>query len=139
MLPTADQINPDKCLDGNCAEVHFLGKSVDAAAAMFAENPLCYQEDLMWMGTEGFCFYFPIYDRYLRSDDACGDSDAVSALAAVLEFQVLESKADLSSIASVIRSLVGYVVNNYSRFDIDHEIYGDVKSRLQSVASRLGV
>jgi hypothetical protein len=57
-LPTAREINPiPEDLDGRCAERHFLGKTLDEAEALFRENSLCYQEDLMFMGVSAFRFY----------------------------------------------------------------------------------
>lgn len=56
-LPTAEELNPYDDLDGRVACRHFLGKSLAEAEALFRENEIYYQEDLMWMGAKAFCFY----------------------------------------------------------------------------------
>ena len=49
-LPTAADINVHDSLDEQHACQVFLGKSIDQAEALFRENGLFYQEDLMGMG-----------------------------------------------------------------------------------------
>ena len=49
-LPTHQDINAFDSLDEQTACKHFLGKSLTEAEALFAENSLYYQEDLMFMG-----------------------------------------------------------------------------------------
>ena len=57
-LPTVEEINPiPEDLDGQTAVQNFFGKSLEEAEALFRENSLCYQEDLMFMGASAFRFY----------------------------------------------------------------------------------
>jgi hypothetical protein len=54
-------------LDALSAFKHFGGMTLDEAKVRFAENPLYYQEDFMFMGSNAFIFYFPVLDDYLRN------------------------------------------------------------------------
>ena len=105
-LPTAREINPiPEDLDGECAERHFLGKSLEEAEALFREASITYQEDLMFMGVSAFRFYVHAAISYIQSESATGDPDIISAFASIIE--------------------------HYDRFDLTPEIYGDVRSRFQ--------
>jgi len=67
-LPTEREINPiAEDLDGQTAVRHFLGKSVDDIVAVLDEYSLAYQEDLMWMGPQAFCFYLPAFLQHFQS------------------------------------------------------------------------
>lgn len=63
---------------------NFGGLTLEEAKAQFAENPIYYQEDFMWMGTNAFAFYFPVVDWWLQSvpeeDEPFDDSEAWSTL-----------------------------------------------------------
>jgi hypothetical protein len=79
-LPTAKDISPKFGTDyeGNderCAREHFLGKSLDEAEALFRQNALFYEEDLLWMGAPAFRYYVPAFIRYIRSEHSRCDPD----------------------------------------------------------------
>ena len=140
-LPTSREINPiPDDLDGQCAERHFLGKTLEEAEALFRENSLYYQEDLMFMGVTAFCFYFQAAINYIQSESATHDSDIISCIAAILEHR-LEYEADkLIPIAGHVAAASAYVIANYGRFDVMPDIYGDLRPRfeaLQQAFSRL--
>jgi len=91
-LPSESDFDPyGGCLDAQSAWKHFGGLDLDSAYRKFCENPVFYQEDLMFMGPTAFRFYFPVVDRYLReirNDDEFGDCEAWilgKAIAAQLE------------------------------------------------------
>lgn len=94
-FPTEKEINLHDDLDGRKACEHFFGKSIDDAEALFRENSLYYQEDLMWMGPVAFQFYSESAIRYIQSDAAENDCGFVSALAAILEFRLEHDPASL--------------------------------------------
>lgn len=58
-IPTKKDINPTPGnLDELTALKHFHGKSQSEAANLFFECPTYYEEDLKWMGSKAFAFYF---------------------------------------------------------------------------------
>jgi hypothetical protein len=132
-LPTAAEINVHDSLDERHACENFLGKSVEEAEVLFRENALFYQEDLMWMGPVAFRFYVESVIRYIQSDAASGDSDAVSCFATVLEFRLEQEPAELVSVGGRLASICGYIIKRYERFDLAPEIYGDVRVRFRTL------
>lgn len=129
-LPTANEINPTgDSLDGKHAERMFLGKTLEEAEALFRENSLFYQEDLMFMGPIGFRYYVFAAMNYLRSGAAEADSDMASCFAGLLEYRIQFELKELSAIAGDLASICRYMVDNYAKFEVAAHIYGDVRSR----------
>lgn len=131
-LPTAKEINPHGklYLDGRVACKHFLGKNLDEAEALFRENSIYYQGDLMWMGPVAFRYYVMAAIQYIRSAAAAGDSDMINCFAGFLEFRIGQEPEELAPIADRLASACNYIVEQYNRFDLRPEIYGDVRARL---------
>src|SRR5580704_9995421 len=75
-LPTEEEISVFDSLDERWAVIHFLGKDLEQAQALFRENFLHYQEALMWMGPKAFRFYVLAAIKYLLSEESNGNSDA---------------------------------------------------------------
>lgn len=132
-LPTAKEINPYDDLDGQVACKNFLGKTLDEVEAMFRENSTYYQEGLMWMRPIAFRFYVPALIHYIQSEAAVGDSDIINCFAGLLEFRLEHEAAELLPIAEQLASVCGYIIQHYSRFDLNLEIYGDLRPRFQSL------
>jgi hypothetical protein len=133
-LPTARELNPvPEDLDGQCAEEHFLGKSVEEAEALFRENSLHYYEDLLWMGMSGFRFYVPALINYIQCEEATGNSDIVSCFAGLLENRLRREPAEFVPVAELLASTCAWIVEHYDRFDVDPDIYGDVRSRFETL------
>ena len=133
-LPTAKEINPfPDDLDGQSAEQHFLGKTLQDAEAMFKENSLYYQEDLMFMGPSAFRFYVQAAIAYIQSEAATGDSDMINCFAGILEQRLEFERVELVPIAEQLASICAYIVEDYTRFDLTPEIYGDVRPRFQAL------
>jgi hypothetical protein len=134
-LPTAREINPvPENLDGKCAERNFLGKTLEEAEALFRENSLNYQEDLMFMGVVAFRFYVRAAIRFLESDAANADSDMVNCFASILEFRIGNERDELRAVAGELAESCEYVVTNFGKFDVDAEIYGDLRERFAKLA-----
>lgn len=129
-LPTAKEINPiPEDLDGKCAEQHFFGKSMEEAEALFRENSLYYQEDLMFMGAAAFRFYVPAAISYIQSGAATNDPDIINCLAGILEHRLEFDARELSPVAPQIASVCRYILEHYDRFALTPEIYGDLRPR----------
>jgi hypothetical protein len=133
-LPTAREINPiPEDLDGQCAEQNFLGKSLEEAEALFRESSITYQEDLMYMGSTAFRFYVQAAISYIQSKSATGDSDIIAGFAGILECRLESESQELLSIAEQLASICAYIIEQYDRFDLTPEIYGDLRPRFQAL------
>jgi len=99
-LPTAEEINPiPDDLDGQHAVQHFLGKTLEEAEALFREDSITYQEDLMFMGPSAFRFYVQAAINYIQSEAATGDSDIVNCIAGILESRLEFEPDELVAVA----------------------------------------
>jgi hypothetical protein len=139
--PTAIEINPiPECLDGKCAVKHFEGKSVDQATKLFEDNGLYFSGDLRWMGPVGFKFYFKAALAYLKSVKSHGDSDFLNSMIGILESRLFGEYNDLEVTKGGIDDYVefcSYALNNYDAYDLDQNIYGDLRPNLQSLSEKL--
>ena len=135
-LPTREEINVNGTLDERHACEIFYGKTLEQAEALFRENSLYYQEDLMWMGMAAFQFYVQAVIRYLRSQESTGDSDAVKCFAALLEFRLERERDELRSVSQELGYVCRYIVTHYDRFEVNPAIYGDLKPRYESLIQR---
>jgi hypothetical protein len=136
--PTAEEINVFDSLDERYAVEHFLGKDLDQAEALFRDNFLYYQEDLMWMGPKAFRFYLPAAINFLLGTESAGGSDAASSFCGVLEYRLDCDPAEIDAVGRVIREGILGILENFERFGCNREIYGDVAARFRALLSRLG-
>jgi hypothetical protein len=136
-LPSRHDLNPFDDLDGQYAEEHFYGKSCGEAASLFKENSIYYADDLMWMGPVAFCYYLPALIEYLKSQEAIGDSDAVNTLYGILTHRLEYDRQEINPAIGQIAEAVQYLLMNWSKYDIDAEIYGDLKQDYQRLLESL--
>ncbi len=130
-LPTRQDINVHDTLDERSACEHFLGKSLQEAEALFRENSLYYQEDMMFMGPSGFRFYVQAAISYIQSEASTGDSAVVSCFASILEHRLEYEAEELRPVAEQLAAICGYIVAQYDRFDLTPELFGDLRHRFQ--------
>jgi hypothetical protein len=131
-LPTRQEINPHDDLDGRVACEHFFGKSLEEAEALFHENDIYYQSDLMWMGAPAFRFYLPAVARFIQHET--GDiSDFVAHFAGTLEFRLEYEARELTPVAPQLVELCDYLLEHWSRFEKGTTAYGDVGIRYMSL------
>jgi hypothetical protein len=136
-LPSRQDINVYDSLDERSACEHFLGKSLDEAEALFRENWLYYQEDLMFMGIGAFRFYVQAAIRYIQSESATGDSSIVSCFAMILESRLEHESVALVSIADQLASICGCILEQHERFDFTPETLDDDPVRVQTLQQTL--
>ena len=138
-LPTeTDFLDPrSQDLDERHAVKMFLGKTPEEAEAMFRQNFLFYQEDLTYMRAPAFRFYVLPAITYLLSEEANGDSDAVSTFCYLLESRLKSEPEALAPIASVVLDAIVKILAHFDRFECSPEIYGDVRARYKMMAARL--
>jgi hypothetical protein len=132
-LPTRSDINVHDSLDERVACEHFLGKNLEQAEALFRENSVYFQEDLMFMGPAAFRVYVIAAINYIQSKEGAGDSDMVNCIASILEFRLHDEGEELRPVASQLLGVCGYILSNYERFGLDSEIYGDLRPRFQGL------
>jgi hypothetical protein len=130
-LPTRQEINIHDSLDEQAACQHFLGKSLEQAEALFRENFMVYQEDLMFMGAPAFRFYVQAAINYIKSEVANGDSDAINCFAGALEYRMGFQAKELVAVAPQLASACRHILEHYDRFSLDPEIYGDLRPRFR--------
>ncbi len=139
--PSEREINPHPgCLDGEYAVKMFLGKTQEEAEILFQENGLSRQEDLMYMGPVGFVFYFTAALRYLKSPMSADDSDFASSMTRLLEWRVLGEHEDYEQIRPARSDMIDFcshLMKNYDLYDIDLNIYGDLRPRLDNLLNKL--
>jgi hypothetical protein len=136
-LPRADEINVFDSLDERDAVEHFLGKDLEQARALFGDNFLRYQEDLVWMGPRAFCFYVPAAIEYLRSSESDGNADAASSFCHVLEFRLECDPVGIAPARMALREGIRAILDGFDRYECNREIYGDVAARYREVLARL--
>ena len=133
-LPTAQEINPiPDDLDGRHAVQNFLGKSLAEAEALFRQNSLFYQEDLMFMGAPAFRFYAQAAISYIQSEAATGDADMIHCFAGILEHRLKSESGELASVGALLASACRYILEHYARFEVKRESHGDLRPHLQSL------
>jgi hypothetical protein len=118
-IPTRDAINIYDTLDERCAVDNFLGKDRQAAEAMFRENFVRYQEDLMWMGPRAFCYYLPAALAYAMSDESALSSIELELLLNTIEFQLQNEEEAIAPLFPAFREGIGAVVAWFERFGDD--------------------
>lgn len=135
ILPTANEINPFGDLDGLTAQKHFLGKSLDQVVAILAENST-YVDDFMWMGPKAFTFYLPAVLSFAEDHASEGQTDFINSICSTLEFRLENQDIPPESLNVVLR-LCRYIIANYSRFDVDEGVYGDLRKKFRTLAKNI--
>lgn len=134
-LPSLEDISPTKGLDldEKCAIEHFLGKSIDEASLLFKDNALYYENDLMHMGGKAFAFYLPSLKPYLESSESDLDSDIVNSVLVTIRSRLEFDGESICLAKTSISDLLIYCLDNYPKFQVDVDIYGDLESELRRV------
>ena len=139
MLPTKKQINPyPGDLDGDYAVQNWLGKSIDEGVGMLTENSLHYSEDFTYMGKVAFNYYFDSVLKYAKSNQSNEDCGFISGIInCTLEHRWEYEKEIIKGSKSKIIDFLNYVINNYEKFEIDADIYGDLKQKAQTLIEQI--
>jgi hypothetical protein len=135
-LPTASEINVFDSLDERCACEHFQGKTLQQAEAMFRDNAMRYQEDLMWMGPIAFRYYLPAFISYIQSSSARGDADAINCFHGLVHWWIQHNRSDLSPVREAVESACRYILRDYDKFSVG-AVYGDLSKALTELLAEL--
>jgi len=133
--PAANEINVFNSLDEIAAAEHFQGKTVEEAELLFREDSGFYQEDLMWMGPVAFNYYLESAIRYLESAYAKDDDHFISCLYEIVQFRRNEDMFSLA--AGTVGRMLDYVINNYTKFNVSEDIYGDLLTAYKELRDQL--
>lgn len=133
-LPTQEEINPiPEDLDGQCAVRSFLGKTREQIAREFDEHGVSYQEDLMFMGSRAFCFYFPAAVDYVTAYGSVADGDIINCLVSVVEQRLEYDSPEIVEVFPEVVRFADYVLARHDDFALAPEIYGDLRPRLRTI------
>lgn len=135
--PTLKDINRFDSLDEREAVRHFLGKSLEEALALFAENSLYYQENLMWMGPRAFRFYVQAAVAYLESDPGGDDIDMLSGFAGILEYWIENEPEELRPISIWLIEACETCLRHLAHENFDPGIHGDLPCRFEAAKRML--
>ena len=123
-------------LDTAWAYKHFYGKTTDEAVQLFAENALCYQEDVMYMPSRVFGYYLRAYINYLLSDAAKGDSDAASCFISLINVKSEHARKDIVPLWPEIEPVLKKLAEHQDDFDADWFPYGCFRSKINEIVQR---
>ena len=128
-LPTRDEINVYDDLDGRWACKNFFGKTLEEAEALFRENPR-RDEDLLWMGPIAFRYYVQAAIRFIQSDEGAFQACFINGFRGTLEWRLeCQPLEELIPVAGQLAAVCRYVVEHWTKFDANEEIYGDLQLR----------
>lgn len=137
-IPTKKDINPTPGnLDELTALKHFHGKSQSEAANLFFECPTYYEEDLKWMGSKAFAFYFPSMEPYLLSEASEDDSDIINALANTLQIRLKQDPQSIKGCLVPALRILDYISENMQKFNVDPTIYGNITVKLSNIINQI--
>ena len=89
----------------------------------------------MWMGPRAFHFYLQAAINYLRSEHSAGDDHMISCLYEIVVFRSQQEEFLLA--IDRINEMIDYVIDNYDKFDVDKDIYGDLIGKYKQLQSKL--
>lgn len=78
----------------------------------FFEYPTYYEEDLKWMGSKAFAFYFPSMEPYLLSEASEDDSDIINALANTLQIRLKQDPQSIKGCLVPALRILDYISEN---------------------------
>lgn len=138
--PTSRDISPTEGLDLDEKKAidHFLGKGISDAEALFREHSIYYSNDLLWMGPVAFRFYLPAFTGYLKSPEAAGDSAGLHSLIILIEAKMPDDAASLVSVKDELLLCLDHCIANYSKFEVNADVYGDLKGKLVEIKAKAG-
>ena len=137
-LPSREEFATRFRIDEQSTVEAFYGKTLEEVQALFAGNFLWYSDELSILPMKPFNFYVVAATNYLRSPESAGDPDSVNGFCHMLEHRLNHPKLGLPVEALPnIRSTITAILNDFSRYDADVTIYGDLIGRYRILANRV--
>jgi len=116
-------------LDIPYAYKHFFGKGLEDAFALFVEDSLCHQEDIMFMPVACFRYYVVAYTNYLLSESSKGDSDGANCFFGIIECRKDDIRQASEFVLERIITTLRKLQDNQEWYDADEAIYGSFQDR----------
>jgi hypothetical protein len=85
------------------------------------------------MGPVAFRYYIDAAINFVRSEAATNESDFMNGLASTLELRLNQERTEMAPVAARLADFCREIVEQWSRFDIGSEVYGDVRGRYQTL------
>ena len=112
-------------IDTPYAYEHFFGKGRAEAFALFVENAMLYQEDVMFMPLACFKYYLHPYMDYLLSDESAGDSDGASCFFGIVEIRSRDIYVGGEDLRRRVTEVLGCLRNRQQWYNAEPKIYGE--------------
>lgn len=134
-LPTEQEINPEgNSYDGQTAVTHFLGKTRERITQEWADHGHYYHEDLLYMGSQAFCFYLPAVVDYVTTAGGRDDNDSVSDLCRVIEGRLESSGPQIRQVFPDILRFADYALTHSQELGgFADDLFGDLRPRLEAI------
>lgn len=140
-IPTeADWRSEAWCLDCESAYKQFAGKTREEAMAMFADNALLYQEDVMFMPKRCFGFYIIAYADYLTSELSLFEDAGASCFVGIVEIRHEHIRQEQPEVReAIIRTLRAIETNPAWYLDkIAQVLYAGLAERARAALVLIG-
>lgn len=125
-LPKEDDFYFDGDVDEKWAIKHYLGKDINETSKLYFKlDPLSKAQDFDLVGIKAFNYYMFGAFRYLQDSRSSNEPDVYSALPKIL---LSRSNENVIPIVDYVVSFCDWAIENYSKFEVHDQIYGDVKS-----------
>ena len=95
------------------------------------------EEDLKWMGSKAFAFYFPSMEPYLLSEASEDDSDIINALANTLQIRLKQDPQSIKGCLVPALRILDYISENMQKFNVDPTIYGNITVKLSNIINQI--
>lgn len=103
----------------------------------FFEYPTYYEENLKWMGSKAFAFYFPSMEPYLLSEASEDDSDIINALVNTLQIRLKQDPQSIKGCLVPALRILNYISGNMQKFNVDPTIYGNITVKLSNIINQI--
>jgi hypothetical protein len=111
---------------------HFFGRSLEEAFALFVENAMYHEEDMVWMPRPCFRFYVLAYTNYLMSESSRGDCDGANCFFGLVECRKDDIRGSSELVIGEIAKTLEKLKAGQGWYGAPEEIYGSFKDRALS-------
>jgi hypothetical protein len=137
-IPTeADWRSVPWCLDIPYAYAHFFGKSLPEAVALFEDNAIYYEEDLVFMPRPCLDYYIDAYIEYLMSERSKADSDGASCFFGLVQMRHDDINTFTSGTVARTKTVLRRLATHQAWYEAVPEIYGDFAKKAEQTLKLL--
>jgi hypothetical protein len=117
----------------------FYGKSIEEVKGYFGYGKSIERmSELEYAPRPVFQYYVHAFARFLRSEEAVGDSDSASAFLSLLDSRERLDPGCVRSIFHLLDDCVTFVAKHQYQFNAPVDIYGKFKERAQRIRELCG-